>query len=378
MKTALVIGGTGPTGPHIIAGLAERGYDITVIHSGAHEVDFAVPVRDLHADAYFRESLEEAIGTESFDVVIAAYGRLRMTADLFRGRAGHFVGIGAQGAGSRPPSDPAWGPMGPAVNVAESGDLLVEQELPEYKMGFKMAEARRAVLAAHHHGAYTGTYVGYPVMYGPRQPGCQDWCVVRRVLDGRKTFVIADGGLKIEARGFVANMAHAVLLVIDNAALSGGKAYAIQDARQFTLGQRVKAICAYLGADLELVSLPYELATPCQPMWKHRPRHRFRDIGLIQRELGYADVVPVEEGIAQSVDWLLANKPTPGGPDELIIGDPFDYPAEDALVDWWRGVESTGRELQIALPTGAHQYRHPKQVNEAWHPPADSMWRSQE
>jgi nucleoside-diphosphate-sugar epimerase len=378
MRNALVLGGTGPTGPYIIEGLASRGYDVTMVHSGAHEAEIDAPVRDVHADAYFRESLEAAIGTSSFDVVIAAYGRLQMTAELFRSRTGHFVGIGAQGAGSRLPSDPAWGPMGPAVNVAESADLLLEQEQPNYKLGFKMAEARRAVLRGHADSAYTGTYVGYPVMYGPRQPGCQDWCVVRRILDGRKNFVVADGGLKIEARGFAANMAHAVLLVVDNPEVSGGKAYAAQDARQFTLGQRIRAICAHLGSGMELVSLPYGLAWPCQPMWKHRPRHRFRDIGLIQRELSYTDCVSVEDGIAQSVDWLLANKPLPGGPDEQIIGDPFDYAAEDALLAWWRGVEEAGEALQVTLPTGAHQYRHPKQPGEAWHPPADSLWRSQE
>jgi len=37
-RTALLIGGTGPTGPPIARGLEARGYDVTILHSGNHEV----------------------------------------------------------------------------------------------------------------------------------------------------------------------------------------------------------------------------------------------------------------------------------------------------------------------------------------------------
>ena len=37
---ALVIGGTGPSGPYIVNGLLERGYDVTILHGGQHEVEF--------------------------------------------------------------------------------------------------------------------------------------------------------------------------------------------------------------------------------------------------------------------------------------------------------------------------------------------------
>ena len=32
MTTALVVGGTGPTGPYIVNGLLKRGYEVTVLH----------------------------------------------------------------------------------------------------------------------------------------------------------------------------------------------------------------------------------------------------------------------------------------------------------------------------------------------------------
>ena len=60
MKTALVIGGTGPTGPHIVNGLIDRGWEVTILHSGQHEVQFKQEVEHLQADVHFRDTLEQA------------------------------------------------------------------------------------------------------------------------------------------------------------------------------------------------------------------------------------------------------------------------------------------------------------------------------
>ena len=51
---ALVIGGTGPTGPFIVNGLLARGYQVTIYHRGTHEIDFSGPVEHLHGDAPLR------------------------------------------------------------------------------------------------------------------------------------------------------------------------------------------------------------------------------------------------------------------------------------------------------------------------------------
>ena len=47
---ALVIGGTGPSGPYIVNGLLDRGYEVTILHGGQHEVEFAQPVEHIHTE----------------------------------------------------------------------------------------------------------------------------------------------------------------------------------------------------------------------------------------------------------------------------------------------------------------------------------------
>ncbi len=61
--TALLIGGTGPTGPPIALGLRQRGYDVTLLHSGRHElpeVAESAGFRHLHGDVYSEDGLRAA------------------------------------------------------------------------------------------------------------------------------------------------------------------------------------------------------------------------------------------------------------------------------------------------------------------------------
>src|SRR3989304_6331601 len=94
---ALVIGGTGPTGPYVVAGLLERGYQVAVLHRGTHEVDLPSEVEHIHGDPHFTETLEQALGRRTFDLVVAMYGRLRITAPAMRQRGGRVISGGGGG-----------------------------------------------------------------------------------------------------------------------------------------------------------------------------------------------------------------------------------------------------------------------------------------
>src|SRR5262249_33697565 len=150
----------------------------------------------------------------------------------------------------------------------------------------------------------------YPVVYGPRQQLPLDWCIVRRVLDGRRAIVLADGGLTLATVGYVENLAHAVLLAVDRPDAAAGQAYNCGDERTLTLRQRVEAIAAILGSAVEVVGLPAEVALPAWPLLAHEASdHRLMDLGKIERELGYRDVVPADEALRRTVRWLLDNRP---------------------------------------------------------------------
>ena len=39
-QTALIIGGSGPTGPHIVDGMRQRGFRVSVLSRGVHSYPF--------------------------------------------------------------------------------------------------------------------------------------------------------------------------------------------------------------------------------------------------------------------------------------------------------------------------------------------------
>ena len=368
---ALVIGGTGPTGPFVVEGLHARGWNVTILHGGQHEVEFSVPdIRHIHVDPHFEETLREGLGTESFDLVVAQYGRLRIIADVLKGRTERLIAVGGATGIFAPGDDERWGGLGKPALFPDTSTIYVRDagEDGRHKLGLRMVEAMQKLFDNHTEGAYSATYIGYPVNYGPRTPGPYDWSIVRRILDGRGSFVLADGGIKLESRIFTENAAAAVLLAVDNPTVAAGKRYSVADEYQYTMKQRVEFIARHLGRDLEVVDLPYEVAWPCYPLYRHTRDHRLCQSTLIRAELGYEDPVPGDDAIARTVDWLVENPPEPGGEIERQVGDPFAYELEDELVARWsRARESLG-PVESPLPEQGHQYRHPKKPGEAWKP----------
>lgn len=363
--TALVIGGTGPTGPRVVEGLHARGYAVTILHSGQHEVEFAVPgVEHLHEDPHFAESLVRGLGSRTFDLVVAQYGRLRVIAEVLVGKAGRVVAVGGATGLYAAEADERWGRLGRPQLFPDTVDLFRRDEGAGGmdKLNYRMVQAMERLFELHE-GA---TYVGYPLNYGPRNPGPYDWAIIRRALDRRPFVVIADGGLKIDARVFTENAADALLRVVDHPDIAAGKRYSVTDERSYSMRQRIEFILRHLGHEAELVDLPYELAWPCHAYWRHVRGHRMAQSTLVRAELGYEDTVASDVALERTVEWLVAHPPAPGGEPDRQVGDPFDYEREDELVRRWRRTLDALGEVEHQLAPPGHQYRHPKEPGEAW------------
>src|SRR5918912_2095040 len=94
MRTALVVGGTGPSGPYLIQGLLDRGFEVAMFHTGRHELDELPPVEHIHDDPFSAEGIASALEGRTFDVTVATYGRVRLLAEAVAGRTGQFISVG--------------------------------------------------------------------------------------------------------------------------------------------------------------------------------------------------------------------------------------------------------------------------------------------
>jgi len=352
---ALVIGGTGPAGPSVVEGLRKRRYEVTILHRGTHETKLPTEVEHIHRDPHFLESLQQALNGRSFDLTIAMYGRLRLTAQVMQERTTRFISVGGVAVYR------GWLTYDPSatmrIPVTEGAPLQTSSQID--KLSYRMAEAEQVVMDAHHAGYYNATHFRYPTVYGPRQVFPMEWSIIRRILDGRTRLILPGDGLNIESRGYAENMAHALLLAVDKPQESSGQIYNVRDETLLTLRDWVNTICHMLDHRFEFVEMPYSLVHAAWPYSWHA-HHQIVDISKAQRELGYCDVVPAEKGIERTVNWYLENPPLAGGEAEQRLRDPFDYDAEDRLINAF--LEAMASVKAYCPPEWGfhHPYDHPK------------------
>ncbi len=345
-KRALVIGGTGPTGPFVVNGLIERGYAVTILHTGRHETDeLPAEVSHIHTDPFDADATIAALGDRSHEIGVVMYGRLRTLAPALVGRVGRLITIGGVGAvrGWVEPDDLF--PSGMTVPTPVDAPLAGADE-PIGKI--RRIVATEQVVFEHHPSA---VHLRYPILYGPRQLIPREWPMVRRALDRRPFFIVADGGLTLKSAAYVENAAHAVLCAIDHPEAGAGRCFNVADERGLTIRQMAEVVADELGHRFEFVSLPNELAVAARPViMHHSTAHRVVNIRPLQELLGYRDLVAPEEGLRRTVRWLAEHPPSPAA--RTRLEDPFDYPAEDELVRRWRATIAGFEPPQFEVEPG--------------------------
>jgi nucleoside-diphosphate-sugar epimerase len=338
----LVIGGTGPTGPHVVQGLVDRGHRVTILHTGRHETDELPAERivpHLHADPFDTSSFTAALHGRTFDLAFVMYGRLRMVVEHLVGRVGRLVTIGGvpvypgfADEDERFPSgmklgadeDDAYAPLGTHAAVA-----ALSSGAGRFDKIARIVDSEALVFRLHP----TATHFRFPYLYGPRQVVPREWSIVKRALDGRRELVVADGGRTLHTSAYTENAARAVLLAADRLDASAGRAYNVGDDDQLTIRQIAEIVADELGHRFDLVNLPAEAARPAYcTLQHHSTQHRLVDTARLRHDLGYTDIVAAPDALRRTVRWQAEHLPAQHDRLTRVLQDPFDYPAEDRLV----------------------------------------------
>jgi nucleoside-diphosphate-sugar epimerase len=352
---ALVVGGTGPTGPHIVEGLRARGHDVTLLHRGLHENGAPTDIEHIHTDPYSAEALSEALTGRHFDVVLGLYGRVKAIGTAVRGHCDHLVcasGIAVYDGLADPSST---SPTGMAVLAREDGPLVAVDGRSRFAGAIRRAE--ESVLALGAAGAYRVSGVRYPQLYGPRNSIPWEWPILKRMLDGRHRMIVPDDGLWIVSRCAARNAAGLVLAVVDRPDVAAGQFYNVADDDQFTVRQLAELIARAAGRTIDLIGVPSSIGRSAFDDFVvpgGRP-HALVDTGKARRELGYRQVAEPRLAVAETVAWLTANPVTAA---EYPDYHPWlDYETEDRILDAYLAAhdrlrsELVGNDAVTAGPT---------------------------
>jgi nucleoside-diphosphate-sugar epimerase len=353
-----VVGGTGPTGPHVVDGLIARGHDVIILHRGVHEVAGLADVEHIHADPHFRESIDEALGPSTFDVVIAMYGRVKHLAPALAGRCEQFISIG--GVPVYRGFFPRAGTPELPIPITEAHPVVQEDsEDPALRFSRRLAEAEEAVFA-HHRGA---TVFRFATVYGPNTPRPAEWSIVKRVRDGRPHMILPDGGFQIHSRCAARNAAAFVLAAVDRPEAAAGEIYNCGDPLNWSLRQWAETIVRQLGAQLEMISMPSEIAveaaTTLLPLANTTATHCIVSTEKARLELGYRPVVDPIDALGEVLAWYEADSAVDPGASPSLT-DRFDYRTEDALIEQYRAAsDHIARAVEQHPAAPVHSMPHP-------------------
>lgn len=150
--------------------MLERGFEVTILPGGQHEVGLPPEVQLIHTDPHWPDTLAAGLGRREFDLVIAKYGRLKVTSEVLGRRADRLIAVGGAHGSLAHPADPPLGPLGRPALPSENDEHL-EQDPARGTRAVKMAAAERALFEADEAGAFDATLLAYPRRLGPPTGG---------------------------------------------------------------------------------------------------------------------------------------------------------------------------------------------------------------
>lgn len=363
----LVIGGAGVTGTIIVKQLLAHGHDVTILHRGLHAANIPDNIRRIHADPYAKDGLITALEGKQFDVVIATYGRLRYVAQQLIGVTPRLISVGGaapvyKGWGEMMAPNP-WETTQPTpLFLAENHALASAETADPFSMAVRKTEMD--ILGFHQAGHFNVTHFRYPLVYGPNNICPAEWGLIRRAREKRTPLILPAGGLTLISRGFADNIAHAIVLAVEKPDASAGQIYNICDEHPIYNQEWVTLLGDIMQHRFDTIDIPFSAlpagfrATPPQLLYRH---HCVLDINKIKQQLGYRDVVSVEEALERTVKYYMDNPLEDGSEAEQNLGDPFDYAYEDAFISAWHKSSGNFATACETLPAPKVVWKHPYQ-----------------
>lgn len=338
-STALLIGGTGQVGRAVADLLLADGWSVTLAHWGALDIPPALiergargvrfdrdcsplaPILGNGADALIDMVAYDACHAEQLATVQGSVGALVVLSSI-------SVYCDAEGRTLDEATSPDTFPVFPVP--ATEGQRIVPPGLATYStrkvaLEHTLLDRIRCPLSILRPGAIHGV--------GSRHP--REWWFVKRMLDNRRRIPLAyDGRLGLHSSAAV-NIASLIGTVLSKTTTQILNAV---DPDPPSVRQIGELLAARLGRDVNLVGLPMEHsctdvgATP----WSTPAAFVASDASA--RALGYQPVARYQDAVGPLCDWLVAQADQGDWRGLYPVmasytSDPFDYLAEDRLLD---------------------------------------------
>lgn len=333
----VAIGASGFIGLHVTRCLAERGYEVSVVHRGDTEASLPNGVQQIlgDRDALFemRPEFERFAPDVVLDVIPYTERQAQDLLRTFYGLASRVVAVSSadvyrnyDGLRGKPTAPPDPVPLTERSPLREALYPYRGSNIPfACRDDYEKILVERIVM---NQTGLPGTVLRLPAVYGPGDKQHRLRRYLRRMDDGRPAIVLGDSEARWRwTRGYVGNVAAAIVLAVTDAR-AAGQTYNVGDDPTLTELEWIQRIGKVVGWGGDVVTIPDEQlpAQLRQPYdWRY---HLATDTRRVREALGYREPVSQQEAIEATFQWEHSQAAEAERP---------DYAAEDAALAHGRG-----------------------------------------
>lgn len=322
----LVIGGTKFVAPSLVQELVNNGHDVTLFHRGKTFDSRTAGVPSLTGDRQQLADHVEDFKRLKLDVVLDMIPyTLSDGQDLMETMSGVTPRIVALSSAD---VYLAYGRLhrtesGPAVPVPLNEDSSLRNALGPEGESYDKISVEKLVMGSPD---IAGTVLRLPAVYGPKDELFRFRRYLKPMVDGRPALIMPEDWSRWRfSHEYVDNVAHAVVLAIENEQATG-RIYNVAELETPTQGERALKIGEMVRWSGKVVTFANEDCPEHLRVSLDLTQHWTIDSSRIRNELGYEEIVSENDALARTIEWQLANPPEI----EPVV---FDYEAEDAALE---------------------------------------------
>jgi len=335
----LVLGGTRFIGPPAVRRLAAAGHDVTLFHRRTASMPLPDGVGEIlgdRRDATTFAALRKQTPDVVLDMMPLGEADGRALVETFRGAAGRVVAISSMDVyhvynrlnGTE---------EGAVDNTPVTEDGSLRQKYYPYRGPEPRADDDPARVLDDYdkilferivldEPELPATVLRLPMVYGPEDYQHRLYPYLKRMED-RRSHIILERGVDVMrvSRGFVDNVGLAIATAVTDPR-SAGRIYNVAEPEALLEIDWVRAIARQVGWQGDIAVIDSDALPPGLRTDMRFEHHLVADTRRLRTELGFAEDVPFEEGLARTIEWERAHPPA------SVPGDTFDYDAEDTVL----------------------------------------------
>lgn len=334
----LIIGGTKFIGPPVVRHLINMGHEVIVFHRGKTIAELPPNVHQIlgaRSDiGKFKSEFEQILPQVVLDMILYTEKDALALINTFKGITQRVVAISSidvyRAYGVFLGKESGIVPVPLTEDSPLRSSLYPFREMPnrplDAPIDYEKILVEQVVMASD----LPSTILRLPMVYGENDPLNRLFPYLQRMDDNRPAIVLSESIAHWRGSyGYVENVAYAIALAVTNDSAIG-RIYHVADSEILSEAERITKVGKLAQWQGKVVVVPKDKLPAEWNLPINTEQHWLVDTTRIRQELGYSEVVSLDEALLQTINWQLTHPPKE--PQQFAAPWLLDYATEDAIL----------------------------------------------